>query len=95
MVPHSINVRNKCYLKIVQKKDVITNIFPGKLQFNPFLHEDECLRNSSRRSFENSVAKGEIAHDEQLRLWPQYFQLYLTIKLSFMEMFQVFVTILS
>ena len=38
------------------------------------------------------MAKGEIAHDEQFLLWPQYFQLYLTIKLSFMEIVQVFVT---
>ena len=40
--------------------------------------------------FENNVAKGEIAHDE-----PQCFQLYLTIKLYFMEIFHVFVTIFS
>ena len=33
--------------------------------------------------FENIVAKGEIAHDEQFLLWPQCFQIYLTIKLSF------------
>ena len=41
-------------------------------------------------TFENNVAKGEIAHDEQFLLWPQCFQVYLTIKLSFMEIFQVF-----
>ena len=41
-------------------------------------------------TFENIVAKGEIAHDMQFFLWPQCFQLYLTIKLSFMEIFQVF-----
>ena len=28
-------------------------------------------------------------------LWPQCFQLYLTIKMSFMEIFQVFVTMFS
>ena len=44
-------------------------------------------------TFENIEAKGEIAHDEQFLLWPQCFQLYLTIELSFMEIFQVFVTI--
>ena len=38
------------------------------------------------------MAKGEIAHDGQFLLWPQYFQLYLTIKLSFIEIFQGFVT---
>ena len=43
-------------------------------------------------SFENIVAKSEIAHDKQFLLWPQCFQLNLTIKLSFMEIFQVFVT---
>ena len=45
--------------------------------------------------FENSVAKGEIVHDEQFLLWPQCFQDYLTIKLSFMEIFQVFVVMFS
>ena len=43
-------------------------------------------------TFENIVAKGEIAHDEQFLLRSQCFQLYLTIKLSFMEIFQAFVT---
>ena len=46
-------------------------------------------------TFENIVAKGEIAHDDKFLLWPQSFQLYLTIKLSFMEIFQVFVTVFS
>ena len=41
------------------------------------------------------MTKGEIAHDEQFLLWPQGFQLYFTIKLSFMETFQVFVTIIT
>ena len=37
------------------------------------------------------MAKGEIAHHEQFILWPQCFQFsFLTIKLSFMEIFQVF-----
>ena len=44
-------------------------------------------------TFEKSVAKGEIAHDEQFLLWPHCFQLYLTIKLTFIEIFQVFVTV--
>ena len=42
-------------------------------------------------TFENIVAKGEIAH----LLWPHCFYLYLTIKLSFLEIFQVFVTLFS
>ena len=37
------------------------------------------------------VAKVEIAHDEQFLLWLQYFQLYITFKLFFKEIFQVFV----
>ena len=41
------------------------------------------------------MTKGEIAHDEQFLLWQQCFQLYLTTKLSFMEIFQVFVTMFS
>ena len=46
-------------------------------------------------TFENIVAKGKIAHDEQFLLWPQCFQLYLEIKLSFMEIFLFFATIFS
>ena len=46
-------------------------------------------------TFENIVAKGEIAHHEQFHLWQQCFQLYLTIKLSLMEIFQGFVTMFS
>ena len=46
-------------------------------------------------TFENVVAKGEIAHHEQFHLWPQRFQLYLTIKLSFMDILQIFVTMFS
>ena len=56
---------------------------------NPFPPADQFWQ---RTNIENIVAKGEIAHDEQFHLWPQCFQLYLTIKLSFMEIFQVFVT---
>ena len=41
------------------------------------------------------MAKGEIAHDEQFPFWPQCFQLYLTVKLSFMDIFQVFVNMFS
>ena len=44
---------------------------------------------------ENIAAKDEIAHDGQFLLWPQCFLLYLTIKLSFMKIFQVFFTIFS
>ena len=31
--------------------------------------------------------EGEIAHDEQFLLWPQCFQVYLKIKVSFKEIF--------
>ena len=41
------------------------------------------------------MAKGEIAHDEQILLWPQCFQLYITIKLYLIEIFQVFVNMFS
>ena len=41
-------------------------------------------------TFENIVAKGEMAHDEQFHLLSQSFQLYLIIKLSFMEIFHAF-----
>ena len=46
-------------------------------------------------TFENIMAKGEIAHDEQFPLFPQCFQLYLMIKLSFMELFHIFAIIFS
>ena len=46
-------------------------------------------------TYENIVAIGENAQDEQFLVWPQYFQLYLTIKLSYMEIFQVFSTMFS
>ena len=42
------------------------------------------------------MAEGEIAHVvEQFFLGPQCFQLYLTIKLSFIEIFQFFVIMFS
>ena len=41
------------------------------------------------------MAKAEIAHDEQFHLLQQYFQLYLTIKLFLMDIFQVSVTVFS
>ena len=36
-------------------------------------------------NFETMVTEGEIAHDEQFLLLPQYFQLYSMIKLLFLE----------
>ena len=41
------------------------------------------------------MAKCEIAHDEQFLLWPQCFQLFLTIKLSSIVIFEGFVTMFS
>ena len=41
------------------------------------------------------MSKGVTAHDEQFLLWPQCFQLYLIIKLSFVNKIQVFVNRLS
>ena len=46
-------------------------------------------------TFENIVAKGEIAHNAQFLLSPHCFQLYLTIKLSPLEIFQVCVNMFS
>ena len=46
-------------------------------------------------TFDNIGAKGEIAHDEQFQLWQQCFQLYLTIELSFTEIYSVFATMFS
>ena len=41
------------------------------------------------------MAEGESAHDEQFLLWPQCFQHYLKIKLSLIEIFQVFIAMFS
>ena len=76
-----------------------TNCLPGRVDYGIWVW---CICSlpfpiyrSFQTTFENIVAKGEIAHDEQFLLWPQYFQLYLMIKLSFMEIFQVFFTMFS
>ena len=42
-------------------------------------------------TFENTVAKGEIAHNEQFLHLPQCFQLYLMMKLLCIEIFHIFV----
>ena len=69
---------------------IIVNVICCRI--NPFQPADVCiLTHLQQTTFENIVAKGEIAHDEQFFLCPQCFILYLTIKLSFMEIFQVFV----
>ena len=47
-------------------------------------HQHTRSTQSQQTTFENIVAKGEIAH-QQFYPWPQYFQLYFTIKLSFMQ----------
>ena len=56
--------------------------------FKPFPTCRHILTQQQQTTFENMVAKGEIAHDEQFLLWPQCFQLYLTIQLFFMEIFR-------
>ena len=43
------------------------------------------LTHLQQTTFENIVTKGKIAHDEQFLLWPQGFQLYLTLNLSFIN----------
>ena len=46
-------------------------------------------------TFEKSIAKGEIAHNEQTLLLLQYIQLYLIIEPLFLEIFHVFTNIFS
>ena len=53
------------------------------------------LTQYQQTTYENILAKGEIAHDEQFLHWSQCFQLYLTSKLSFVVIFQVCVTMFS
>ena len=63
---------------------------------NTFPPADAFWCNSSRWPLKTLWPKLKIAHDEQFHLWPQCFQLHLlTIKRSFMEIFQVFVTMFS
>ena len=61
---------------------------------NPFPHADAFRCNSSRRLLKTLWPNMKLLMMSNY-LWPQCFQLYLTIKLSFMENFQVFVTIFS
>ena len=46
-------------------------------------------------TFENIVAKGEIAHDEQFHLLQRYFQLTLEFILTVIDYFHIFVQIIS
>ena len=50
---------------------------------------------SAADEFWKHCEKGEIGHDEQFYHLPQYFQLYLVIKLSLMEIFHSFENIFS
>ena len=71
-------------------------------KFHKVLYCLSCLLNLShlKTHLETKTADDfwkhcEIAKDEQFLLWPQCFQLYWIIKLSFMEILQVFVSMLS
>ena len=46
-------------------------------------------------TFEKIVTKGEIAHNEQFHLLPEYFQCYLIVKPSLMEIFHMFAKVFS
>ena len=46
-------------------------------------------------TLENILAKGVIAQNEQFLYLPQYFQLYLTIILSFLDIFRTFANMIS
>ena len=59
------------------------------------LHCKRILMQQQKTTFANIVAKGDIAHDEHFLFWPQCFQLYLTVDLSFLEIFQVFANMFS
>ena len=50
---------------------------------NPFPHIDTFLAPLQQITFENIVAKGEIAQNKQFPLMSQCFQLYKKIILSF------------
>ena len=49
--------------------------------------------NLQQTALENTVAKEEIAHNEQLLLLPQCFQLYLIFIVSFLEIFHLIASV--
>ena len=49
------------------------------------------LQHLQRTTFDNIVEKGDTAHNKQLLLWPQSFQLHSIIVLSFTENFHIFI----
>ena len=65
-----------------------------ELQINPFRHTNAFSCLYSKQLLENSVAKGEIAHDEQFLLYPQCF-VTLFNKWSLIESFHSFERIFS
>ena len=56
---------------------------------------DTFRRICSRRLLKTLWQKEKIAHDEQFPILPQCFQLYLMIKLSFMEISHTFANMFS
>ena len=71
-----------CFDKIRSKSSATELSYDEK--GNPFPH----TTNLQQTTFENFVTKGEIA--QQFLLLSQCFQLFLMIKLSFMEIFHIF-----
>ena len=62
---------------------------------NPFPQIGTLLTPLQQTTFEKSVAKGEIAHDNKFVHLPQCFQLYLMIKPLFMDIFHTFANMFS
>ena len=76
------NLRITSFMSIKQLRYPKQSLTKHGFPCYPFPLADVFWSNNSRWLFENIVAKGEIAHDEQFLFWSQYFQLYLTIKLN-------------
>ena len=75
------------HVYLQKKRDVTKRSWPEEgLNFHHLFHKKRCfLAPLQQTIIENNVTKGEIAQNVQFPLSPQCFQLYLMIKLLFME----------
>ena len=73
-----INVIYKCYLQMFQHVQSFKKQSTSRqgLQFNPFPRYTRFLKPLQQTTFENIVANGELAKDEQFLLFHNIYQLY-------------------
>ena len=80
-----------CFYIILLTKICLTHV----TLINNLLSYRRFLTPLQQTTFENIVAKVEIAHKEQFNPLPQYFQLNLKIILSLIDSFHIFAYMLS